>query len=105
MDRKTMLDFWIDARMEEICLLSEYDLNYLTQKMDESKPFARIMDYIENLKIPSKTKKELSDMVFEMEGSISSEFEYFNIKYYKHGFSDAVNLIYDAKEYKKTGEK
>ncbi len=40
-------------------------------------------------------------MIFKLEGSISDEFEYFNIKYYKQGFSDAVNLIFDAKEYKK----
>jgi hypothetical protein len=34
----------------------------------------------------------------------TSEFGYVTEKYYKAGFSDAVNIIFDALEYEKTGE-
>ena len=43
-------------------------------------------------------------MLFDFEGNISEQFAYFNEKYYKYGFSDAVNIIFDSLEYKKTGE-
>ena len=101
MNRKNMLDFILDARLEDVGKLSDYDLKFFTQKIDESKTFESVMQYAENLILPIGTKNKLSDMIFKLEGSISDEFEYFNIKYYKQGFSDAVNLIFDAKEYKK----
>lgn len=105
MDRKNMLDLILDTRLENVDEMSKYDLKILTQKMDESRPFSVLMDYIENLEIPDDIRVELSNKIFEWEGNISTEFEYFTNKYYKLGFSDAVNIIFDAKEYKKTGEK
>ena len=104
MDRKTMLDLVLDARLENVEEMSKYDLQILSRKMDESKPFERIMNYIDNLDIPTDICVELSNMIFDLEGSISTEFEHFNSKYYKLGFADAVNIIFDAKEYKKNGE-
>ena len=104
MDRKTMLDLVLDTRLENVEEMSQYDLQILSRKMDESKPFEKVMNYIEDLNIPNEIKLELSNMIFDLEGSISTEFEYFNSKYYKLGFADAVNIIFDAKEYKKNGE-
>ena len=103
MDRKTMLDFMIDSRMDTIARLSDYDLEFMKQKIDENKSFDEVMKYIENLKLPIKIKNELSNMVYNLESSISDQFAYFNVKYYKYGFSDAVNIIFDAKELKKEG--
>ena len=104
MDRKNMLDFMIDSRMEDVARLSDYDLEFMNQKIDENKSLEDVMDYIETLELPIEIKNKLSDMVLSIEEGISEQFAYFNVKYYKYGFSDAVNLIFDAKEYKKTGE-
>lgn len=104
MDRKNMLDFMLDSRLEEVAKLSDYDLEFMSQKIDENKSVEEVMKYIENLVLPLEIKNKLSDMVLNLEEGISEEFAYFNLKYYKYGFSDAVNLIFDAKEYKKNEE-
>lgn len=104
MKRKNMLDFLLDARMSELGELSDYDLKYVTRKIDENKPFEKLMNYVENLSLPSNEKYKLSDMIFELEASISNEFTKYNFRYYKLGVSDAVNLLFDSKEYKKNEE-
>lgn len=43
-------------------------------------------------------------MIFCLEENIADEFEDFNIKYYNQDFSDAINLIFDTKEYKNSRE-
>lgn len=104
MDRKNMLDFVLDSRMEDVAKLSEYDLEFMKQKIDEDHSFDNIMNYVESLNLSAEIKNALSDMLFDFEGNISEQFAYFNEKYYKYGFSDAVNIIFDALEYEKTGE-
>ena len=52
MNRKNMLDFILDARLEDVGKLSDYDLKFLTQKIDESKTFESVMQYVENLILP-----------------------------------------------------
>ena len=101
MDRKTMLDLVLDTRLENVEEISHYDLQILSRKMDKGKPFKKVMNYIEYLNISDEIRVELSNMIFDLEGSISTDFEYFNTKYYKLGFSDVINIIFDAKEYKK----
>ena len=100
MDRKNMLDFMLDCRLEEVAKLSDYDLEFMNQKIDEDESFDEVMEYIENLILPIEIKNKLSDMVLHLEEGISDQFAYFNLKYYKAGFSDAVNLIFDAREFK-----
>lgn len=100
MDRKNMLEFMLNTRLEEVAILTEYDLIELNTYMKDSEIFEETQIFINSLPLPIELRNKLSDMLFEVESSGSETLGYYNIKYYKAGFSDAVNLIFDAKENK-----
>ncbi len=100
MKREDLLNFLLDSRLDHVAKLSDYDLSELNNHMDLNSAFTKLEDYVEEINIPIEQKNKLSNMIFDFESSIASEFLTFNIKYYKSGFSDAVNLIFDAKEFK-----
>ena len=72
----------------------------LNENKIETNTYKEAQNIVGNLPIPLEDRRHLSELIFDIDSVNSDEFGNFNVKYYRAGFCDAVNLIFDAKEFK-----
>ena len=104
MDRKNMLDVVLEARIDEISAIGKAQFEKMHKETKNKLNMKSVEKFIENLPLQKSDSDKLIDMLYELEFISTSEFGYVTEKYYKAGFSDAVNIIFNAFEYEKTGK-
>ncbi len=100
MDRKTMLDVIFDSRIDEIALVNEEEYCKMKKDIKEKIDYHSFKKFVCSLSLSKADKDRLIAMAEEFESVTNYAFGVINEKYYKAGFSDAVNLIFDSLEQK-----
>lgn len=97
MDKQNMLDFLFDMRVNDVATTNEEE-NKLMKISNEH--FDKLLDFLkENL---SDEKYHFVENLFDdVYGNLMLEIGATNEKYYKSGFSDAIELIIDSLSYNK----
>ena len=80
-----IIDKWIDFREEELSILS----------FDDKKHIIYFDKHSENIlkNVASSNKKFVRKELFELDNEFADYTSYWNKKYYKNGFKDAMNLF------------
>lgn len=87
---KSMLTEIFDARIDDIASVTKEE----REKIKEMKQSVDIEKFFENAtKEEIQRIEEFADIVTE---NMATEMGFFNEKYYKNGFADAINLIMEC---------
>lgn len=100
MDRYTMLDVIFESRINEIALVNDEEHSKMMKDVHKEIDFKSYDNFVNSLPLQESDKEKLIDMVNDMEFVTNYAFGVINEKYYKAGFSDAVNIIFDSLEQK-----
>ncbi len=87
-ENKTLYDFinkWIDYREEDISVLNFDDKKHLICFDKHSKNILK--------NVPEINKKFVNKELFKLDSEFADYASYWNRKYYKNGFQDAIKLF------------
>lgn len=96
-NEKRVLDYLFESREENLCALTEKDKQKIKSLTKNNDSYDKLFEIIEDLSNNSEKLEEVRDSLDSYIDKINIIGAYENQKFYKIGFSDAINLILECK--------
>ena len=84
------------SREENICALTEYDNKRIKELTKENDTYQMLLDKLEELSNDDISKSKVKDSLESYIDNVNVIGSYENEKFYKIGFIDAMNLIFEC---------
>ena len=84
------------SREENICALTEYDNKRIKELTKENDTYQMLLDKLEELSNDDISKSKVKDSLESYIDKVNVIGSYENEKFYKIGFIDAMNLIFEC---------
>ena len=94
---KGILDDLFESREENLCALTEMDKQKIERLTRDNDSYDMLFEAIEDLSNNSEKLEEIRNSLDSYIDKINIIGAYENQKFYKIGFSDAINLILECK--------
>lgn len=95
-NEQSILNELFSSREEFICAITDYDKNKIKELIKDNDTYEILLSRIEKLSNDEKTKNEIKDSLESYMDRVHSISSYENEKFYKIGFADAVNLMFEC---------
>lgn len=96
-NKKGVLEDLFESREEELCALTERDKQKIERLTRNNDSYDKLFEAIEDLSNNSEKLEEVRNSLDSYIDKINIIGAYENQKFYKIGFSDAINLILECK--------
>ena len=84
------------SREEDICALTEYDKKRIKELTKSNDTYQMLLDKLDELSNDDRTKAMIKNSLESYIDRVNVIGSYENEKFYKIGFSDAINLILEC---------
>ena len=84
------------SREENICALTEYDNKRIKKLTKDNDTYQMLLDKIEEISNDDIAKEKIRDSLESYIDKVNVIGSYENEKFYKIGFADAINLIFEC---------
>lgn len=84
------------SKEENICALNEYDKKRIKELTKDNDSYQMILDKLEDLSDDDISKSKVKDSLESYIDKVNVIGSYENEKFYKIGFADAINLIFEC---------
>lgn len=95
-NEESILNELYSSREEFICVITNYDKNKIKELIKDNDTYEILLSRIEELSNNEKIKSEIKNSLESYIDGIHSISSYENEKFYKIGFADAVNLMFEC---------
>ena len=96
--KSSVLNDLFVSREENICALTEYDNKRIKELTKENDTYQMLLDKLEKLSNDDISKSKVKDSLESYIDKVNVIGSYENEKFYKIGFIDAMNLIFEMKQ-------
>ena len=94
--KSSVLNDLFVSREENICALTEYDNKRIKELTKENDTYQMLLDKLEELSNDDISKSKVKDSLESYIDKVNVIGSYENEKFYKIGFADAMNLVFEC---------
>lgn len=84
------------SKEENICALNEYDKRRIKELTKDNDTYQMLLDKLEDLSDDDISKSKVKDSLESYIDKVNVIGSYENEKFYKIGFADAINLVFEC---------
>ena len=95
-NEQSVLNQLFVSKEESICALNEYDKKRIKELTKDNDTYQMLLDKLEDLSDDDISKSKVKDSLESYIDKVNVIGAYENEKFYKIGFSDAINLILEC---------
>ncbi|MBQ9657983.1 MAG: hypothetical protein IJV31_04355 [Clostridia bacterium] len=95
-NEQSILNQLFVSKEENICALNEYDKKRIKELTKDSDTYQMLLDKLEDLSDNDISKSKVKDSLESYIDKVNVIGSYENEKFYKIGFADAMNLVFEC---------
>ena len=95
-NEQSVLNQLFVSKEENICALNEYDKKKIKELTKDNDTYQMILDKLEDLSDDDISKSKVKDSLESYIDKVNVIGSYENEKFYKIGFADAMNLVFEC---------
>lgn len=95
-EKSSVLNQLFVSKEENICFLNEYDKRRIKELTKDNDTYQMLLDKLEDLSDDDISKSKVKDSLESYIDKVNVIGSYENEKFYKIGFADAMNLIFEC---------
>ncbi len=95
-NKQSILNQLFVSKEENICALTEYDKKRIKELTKENDTYQMILDKLEEISNDDVSKYKVKDSLESYIDRVNVIGAYENEKFYKIGFADAMNLVFEC---------
>lgn len=95
-NEQSILNQLFVSKEESICALNEYDKKRIKELTKDNDTYQMLLDKLEDLSDDDISKSKIKDSLESYIDKVNVIGSYENEKFYKIGFTDAMNLMYEC---------
>ena len=95
-EKSSVLNQLFVSKEENICFLNEYDKRKIKELTKDNDTYQMLLDKLEDLSDDDISKSKVKDSLESYIDKVNVIGSYENEKFYKIGFADAMNLIFEC---------
>lgn len=95
-NEQSVLNQLFVSKEENICALNEYDKKRIKELTKDNDTYQMLLDKLEDLSSDDISKSKVKDSLESYIDKVNVIGSYENEKFYKIGFADAINLIFEC---------
>ena len=95
-NEQSVLNQLFISREENVCALTEYDNKRIKELTKENDTYQMLLDKLEELSNDDISKSKVKDSLESYIDKVNVIGSYENEKFYKIGFADAINLVFEC---------
>lgn len=95
-NRESILNQLFVSKEENICALNEYDKKRIKELTKDNDTYQMLLDKLEDLSDDDISKSKVKDSLESYIDKVNVIGAYENEKFYKIGFADAMNLVFEC---------
>ena len=95
-EKSSVLNQLFVSKEENICFLNEYDKRRIKELTKDNDTYQMLLDKLEDLSDDDISKSNVKDSLESYIDKVNVIGSYENEKFYKIGFADAMNLIFEC---------
>ena len=95
-NEQSVLNQLFVSKEENICALNEYDKKRIQELTKDNDTYQMLLDKLEDLSDDDISKSKIKDSLESYIDKVNVIDSYENEKFYKIGFADAMNLVFEC---------
>lgn len=95
-NEQSVLNQLFVSKEENICVLNEYDKKRIKELTKDNDTYQMLLDKLEDLSDDDISKSKIKDSLESYIDKVNVIGSYENEKFYKIGFTDAMNLVFEC---------
>ena len=95
-EKPSVLNDLFVSREENICALTEFDKKSIKELTKDNNTYQMLLDKLEDLSSDDISKAKVKDSLESYIDKVNVIGSYENEKFYKIGFTDAMNLVFEC---------
>ena len=95
-NEQSVLNQLFVSKEENICALTEYDKKRIRELANDNDTYQMLLDKLEELSNDDISKSKVKDSLESYIDKVNVIGSYENEKFYKIGFADAMNLVFEC---------
>lgn len=95
-NEQSVLNQLFVSKEENICALNEYDTKKIKELTKDNDTYQMLLDKLEDLSDDDISKSKVKDSLESYIDKVNVIGSYENEKFYKIGFADAMNLVFEC---------
>lgn len=95
-NEKSVLNQLFVSKEENICALTEYDKKRIKELTKDNDTYQMLLDKLEVISNDDISKSKVKDSIESYIDRVNVIGAYENEKFYKIGFADAINLVFEC---------
>ena len=95
-EKPSVLNDLFVSREENICALTEFDKKRIKELTKDNNTYQMLLDKLEDLSSDDISKAKVKDSLESYIDKVNVIGSYENEKFYKIGFTDAMNLVFEC---------
>lgn len=95
-NEQSILNQLFVSKEENICALNEYDKRRIKELTKDNDTYQMLLDKLEDLSDDDISKSKVKDSLESYIDKVNVIGSYENEKFYKIGFADAINLVFEC---------
>ncbi len=95
-NEQSVLNQLFVSKEENICALNEYDKRRIKELTKDNDTYQMLLDKLEDLSDDDISKSKVKDSLESYIDKVNVIGSYENEKFYKIGFADAINLVFEC---------
>lgn len=95
-NEQSVLNQLFVSKEENICALNEYDKKRIKELTKDNDTYQMLLDKLEDLSDDDISKSKIKDSLESYIDKVNVIESYENEKFYKIGFTDAMNLVFES---------
>lgn len=95
-NEQSVLNQLFVSKEENICALNEYDKKKIKELTKDNDTYQMLLDKLEDLSDDDISKSKVKDSLESYIDKVNVIESYENEKFYKIGFADAMNLVFEC---------
>ena len=95
-NEQSVLNQLFVSKEENICALNEYDKKRIKELTKDNDTYQMLLDKLEDLSDDDISKSKIKDSLESYIDKVNVIGSYENEKFYKIGFTDAMNLVFEC---------
>lgn len=95
-NEQSILNQLFVSKEENICALNEYDKKRIKELTKDNDTYQMLLDKLEDLPDDDISKAKVKDSLESYIDKVNVIGSYENEKFYKNGFADAMNLVFEC---------
>ena len=95
-NEQSILNQLFVSKEENICAFNEYDKRRIKELTKDNDTYQMLLDKLEDLSDDDISKSKVKDSLESYIDKVNVIGSYENEKFYKSGFADAINLVFEC---------